>query len=207
MSPTLFHYWRSSSSWRVRWALEIKNIKYTSQHIDLLSGESEREPHLSRNPMGYVPALEVDGKILIESMAIIEWIEETYPEPSLFPKDSIDRAHVRALAEIINAGIQPVQNLNVLDKYSDDAEKRKEWAQYFIRRGFLAYEKLIKKTSGIYSFGDELTMADLFLIPQVYNAKRQNLALHEFPLIEKIFNNALKTDSGKASAPENFQPA
>ncbi|MDZ4675950.1 MAG: maleylacetoacetate isomerase [Oligoflexia bacterium] len=206
MNITLYHYWRSSSSWRVRWALDYKKIKYKAVPVDLLNGESESAAHLLRNPMGYVPALEVDGKFIIESLPIIEWLEETHQSPPLLPKNTLDRAHVRALAELINAGIQPVQNLTVLDKYSDDPEKRSEWGQYFIRRGFVAYEKLVEKSAGLYSFGDEISLADICLVPQVYNAHRLNMALHEFPLIQKINTNALKSPSGQASAPDSFKP-
>lgn len=209
MNLTLHHYWRSSSSWRVRWALSYKKIEYKSIAVNLLDDETDKEPYRKINPMGFVPALEVahesDRKILTESVAMIEWLEEIFPDPKLYPVNGIERAHCRALVETVNAGIQPVQNLTVLDKYSDDAEKRKQWAQYFISRGFSAYEKLIAQSAGKLSMGDHLTAADIFLIPQVYNALRNELNMSQFPRIEKIYRHALEMPSCKASHPDNFK--
>ncbi len=206
MKFTLYHYWRSSSSWRVRWGLELKNTKYESVHVDLLNGESESPAHLKRNPLGYVPVLNIDGQNLIESVSILEWLEERNPTPPLFPKDSFLKAHARTLVEIINADTQPVQNLTTLDKYSDDPEKRKEWMKFFISRGLAAYEKLIQPLAGAFSIGNEISMPDLFLIPQVYNAKRNDLDMTPYPLIDKIYNRSLELDSCKNSHPEKFKP-
>lgn len=206
MKLTLYHYWRSSSSWRVRWALEIKGVKAAFTHVDLLSGEVDREPHLSRNPMGYVPVLEADGRMLIESMAILEWLEETHPSPQLMPGDAFERAHIRALCEIINAGTQPIQNLPVLDFFSDEDEKRREWAQYFIRRGLSAFQAVAAPRAGRHCVGDRVTAADIFLIPQCYNARRFGMDPAEFPLIERLFAAAMETEACKRSAPEKFQP-
>src|SRR5262249_10154988 len=105
---TLYHYWRSSSPWRVRWALGLKGVKAQLVAINLLTDENESAAHRARNPMGYVPVLSVGTRHLIESMAIIEWLDETRPEPRLLPGDTFDRAHVRALCELINAGTQPL---------------------------------------------------------------------------------------------------
>jgi maleylacetoacetate isomerase len=208
MTPkTLFHYWRSSSSWRVRWALEIKGLKPEMVHVNLLDGESEAPTHLKRNPMGFVPVLEASpGKYLIESVAIFEFLEELVPSPQLYPGDAYKKAHIRSLVEIINSGIQPLGNLSTLDHYSEDEEKRKEWSRFFIKRGLHAYEDLIKKTAGKFSVGDEITAADLFLIPQLYNALRVGLNLSDFRILEKINQNALATPAGMASVPERYKP-
>jgi maleylacetoacetate isomerase len=203
---TLYHYWRSSSSWRVRWALEIKGLKAELVHVGLLNGESESEEHLKRNPLGYVPVLKAGDEYFTESVAIIEWLDEMAPTPKLYPGDSYERLHIRTLCEIINAGIQPIQNTLVLDKLSSEEEKRKEWSQFFIRRGLHAFEENCKKKSGKFSVGDQVTAADVFLIPQLYNAKRVDIDLKDFPLLAKIYENALKTEACKASQPEAYEP-
>src|SRR5258707_740787 len=119
---TLYHYWRSSSSWRVRWALELKGQTPKVVHVNLLDGENDSEAHLKRSPLGYVPVLESEGKMICESVAIIEFLEEKNPKPQLYPGDAFQKAHIRALIEIINADTQPVQNLTVTEKLSDDPE-------------------------------------------------------------------------------------
>ncbi len=207
MKLKLYHYWRSSSSWRVRWALAIKGVKAELIPIDLLSNQSETVEHLARNPMGFVPALDIDGRHLAESVAIIEWLEETFPQNPLFPADPFLRARARQLAEIINAGIQPLQNLGVTDRVSQDPEARKAWNQYWIRKGFSAYETLVRETAGKFSIGDSITFPDLFLIPQCYNASRNEIGLTEFETIERIHRAGLATPSCEASHPERTQPA
>jgi len=213
----LYHYWRSSCSWRVRWALAIKGIACEFVALDMLTGETEGEAHRARNPMGYVPTLELlDEKLkdeknparrfISESLAIIEWLEETYPEPRLLPASPLDRAHVRRLAELVNAGIQPIQNLSVLEHLSEDAGVRKLWSQHWIREGFKSYETLVRLTAGQYSFGDQVTMADLCLVPQVYNAHRFGVDMAEFPTIARIHSRALQTETCRAAMPETFQP-
>ena len=207
----LFHYWRSSSSWRVRWAIRFKNLTCDYVAVNLLKNESEDKENLLRNPLGVVPTLEVQGSssnihFLGESAAIIEWLEETYPNPSLFPSDGLLRARVRQLVQVINADTQPLQNLGVALEHSEDPEVQKKWNQKWIRKGLNAYQELLKDTSGKFSVGDHLTMADLFLIPQCYNALRNDLRLEEFPTIHKIYEEALKTDSCIASSPDRFKP-
>ena len=211
MDITLYHYWRSSASWRVRWALAYKKIPFKTVHVDLLNGEVEGPEHLKRNPIGHVPALGVHGQYFGESLAIIEWLEEVNPSPALLPGEAETRMHIRALAETINAGIQPIQNLVVLDKISEDPKPRMEWAQFFIGRGFEAYEKicLMRKDElapGEFSVGNHLTMADLCLIPQCYNAIRNEIDLARFPLIKKIYENASKLPSCDASHPDRWKP-
>ncbi len=211
-SLRLYHYWRSSSSWRVRWALQLKGIKCDYVPVNLLSDETENPEYLRKNPLGYVPVLEVIDaespiRYLSESIAIIEWLEETYPthSPSLFSGDSFQKARIRQLAEIINSGTQPLQNLNVSLFHSSHSEEQKKWNTHWIRRGMQAFEKLVQETSRLYSVGDTLTLADLFLIPQCYNALRNEISLSDYPVIEKIYQAALKTESCQDSAPDQFQ--
>jgi maleylacetoacetate isomerase len=211
MRLRLYHYWRSSSSWRVRWALTYKNIACEYVPVNLLSDEPESEAHLKRNPLGFIPVLEdLDHasplRYLSESTAIIEFLEEIQPEPRLLPKDPLQRARTRQLAEIINSGTQPLQNMNTFLLHSSDPEEQKRWNQHWIHRGLKAYETLVQETAGKFSMGDSLTYADLFLIPQCYNAKRFEVPLSQYPTVERIDSAALKTESYQKSCPEVFQP-
>lgn len=208
---TLFHYWRSSSSWRVRWGFAIKRIPCDFVSVNLLDDETDRPEHRRRNPMGYVPALEIAQPgakpfYLAESMAILHWADEQWPGPSLLPPEDLLRARARQLAEMINAGTQPLQNLNAQDLHSQDPAERKRWAQHWIREGLRAYETLVRETAGRFSVGDQVTMADLCLIPQVYNAVRFEVPLTDFPTIERINVAALATPACQASHPDRYAP-
>ena len=206
----LYDYWRSSCSWRVRWALLYKGLAFESVPVSLLDDSQYSDAHKQRNPRGKVPVLEVlrDGAVVTisESIAILEWLEDTQPAPSLLPKDAFDRARVRELVQYINSGIHPLQNLVVLKKISDDVEVRKKWAQHWIRDGLMAFEKRVSQTAGDFCMGDEISMADLCLIPQVYNAKRFDLTLEGMPIIQSICDNAAKTTAYQQSHPDAFQP-
>lgn len=206
----LYHYWRSTSSWRVRWALELKGIRPDFIAINLLNDEAESPEHLARNPMGYVPCLEIHHgsgvHTLTESTAVIEWLDETFPEPPLLPEDAFMRAHARALAEIVNSGIQPLQNLNVVEYLSPDPAVRKSWTQHWIRHGLRAFEALVQKHAGRFCIGDEITLPDLYLIPQCYAALRNEVSLTEFPTIARINEAALQLPSAKAAHPDSFKP-
>src|SRR5437773_93893 len=114
----LYHFWLSSSSWRVRWALAFKGVPFRSVMIDLRAGEQHRPEHRARNPLGYVPTLEIDGRTLGESVAILEYLEERFPDPPLYPRDPWLRARVRQVVELVNSGVQPLQNLLVLQRVS-----------------------------------------------------------------------------------------
>lgn len=203
---TLFHYWRSSSSWRVRMALALKGLTPRFVHVGLLDGEVEGAEHRRRNPFGYVPVLQVGARHLVESLPIMELLDEFQPAPPLFPGDAFDRAHVRALCEFINAGIQPVQNLNVMDRHSSDPAERKRWNQFFIGRGLEAYEAFAAPRAGIFSVGDRVTAADCCLIPQVYNAIRFEVPLSRFPLLAGIYERAMALPAVAATAPDRFEP-
>jgi maleylacetoacetate isomerase len=203
----LYHYWRSSASWRVRLALKLKRIEVEFVAVDLLKGESDSPEHLKRNPLGFVPVLQVGQKFLFESVSIISWIEELVPSPSLFPGDSFNRAQIRTLMEIINSGTQPIQNTLVTEKYSSDENKRKEWNQFFVRRGLEAFQTTAQDSAGKFSVGDQITAADLYLIPQVYNANRFDVSIQDFPLLNRIWTEAMKVPEVKMSSPDTFKPA
>lgn len=206
----LFHYWRSSASWRVRWGLNLKKVPHSKVAVDLLSSEEKQSQYLERNPAGYVPCLSIAGHPpLAESLAILEWMEEEFPTPSFFCGGSFERALVRRLAETVNSGIQPLQNIDIIKHYSDDKEKQAEWIRHWNRRGLGVYESIlssIDRTNMRYSVSNHPTLADLCLIPQVYSAKRFGLDLGPFPQCEAIYEFALKSEECASARPEAFQP-
>ncbi|CAG8583563.1 2089_t:CDS:2 [Ambispora gerdemannii] len=170
-----------NKNWRVRTALNFKGIEYDTRPVNLKKGEHNTPEYENLNPLKLVPTLIIDGQALTQSVAILEYLEETRPEPALLPKNPIDRAKVRAIVQSIASDIQPIQNLRVV-KHS----KQDDWGNYWITSGFRAIEKHLKETSGDYCFGDSITLADVFLVPQVYNANRYQVDLTEFPIIQKI---------------------
>jgi maleylacetoacetate isomerase len=216
MKLKLYHYWRSGSSWRVRWAFELKNIRPEMVHVNLLDDETDRPEHRARNPMGYVPVLEFldqpqsakrSERFLTESTAIIEWADELYPTPSLLSGDAKKKAQLRRLSELVNSGIQPLQNPPVVGAVSKEEVVRKAWSQKWVRNGLTAYTEWAQDTAGLYSVGNQITMPDLFLIPQCYAALRFEIDLEkEFPLIAQIYSNALKTEACQASHPDRYKP-
>ncbi len=204
---TLYHYWRSSSSWRVRWGLNLKKVKYSEVAVDLLSGEEKGDAHSERNPAKYVPALLVGDGVLAESVAILEWLEENYPKPSFFTGDAFIRAKIRQLAETVNSGIQPLQNLDVMKKVSSDKDAQKNWVQHWVTRGLGVYESLIAEYDTKYSVSEAPTMADLCLIPQCYSALRFDVDLGRFPRCKAVYEFALTTPECAAAHPDRYKPA
>lgn len=175
-SPTILHAsWGSSCSYRVRICLNLKNIPYQVNPVKATRlGDEYRGYEVEMNPMKYIPILHIDSHVLIESLAIMQYLEETRPQPSLMPRDSYKRAQVRAICDAIASGIQPLQNtgpLHLLGKYSSK-EKETEWARHWIIRGFSALEKLLLFSAGTCCVGDEITLADCCLVPQVLNARK-----------------------------------
>jgi maleylacetoacetate isomerase len=175
-------YWRSSCSFRVRIALGYKNLAYEPVFVDIVSGEQKKPEYLAKNPIGHVPSLTIDGVTYVESVAIMELLEELHPEPPLLPKTPQERARVRALVETINAGIQPLQNLTVLARIGEDKDKRTEWLKFFIGRGLGAFEALAS-AEGPFSAGSTFSIADACLVPQVYAARRFGVDLTPFPRV------------------------
>jgi len=196
----------------VRWSLAHHGRLEQTRLIpvDLLNGESESAEHRARNPLGFVPVLlRADGQTLCESLAMLEWLEEQpSPAPSLLPEDPWLRAQVRMLAQVIVADTQPLQNLGPQFQHSpDDALKRSDWARHWIREGLHAYETLARPIAGQLSVGDRVSLADLCLIPQLYNARRYEVRVEEeFPLLARIEEKALSLPAAKASRPDRFQP-
>lgn len=184
--PLLYSYWRSSCAWRVRIALNLKEIAYDIKPISLVKAGGEQHFNEFRdvNPMEQVPALQIDGCTLVESLSIMHYLEETRPQRPLLPQDVHKRAKVREICEIIASGIQPLQNLTVLIYVGED--KQKEWAQHWINRGLRAVEKLLSTSAGKYCVGDEITLADCCLVPQIFNARRFQVDLRPFPITLRI---------------------
>jgi len=204
---TLYHYWRSSCSWRVRWALHIKQIPHQLKHINLLAGEQHMDAYKKINPSASVPSLEVSGKFFGESLGIIEWLDETYPANPLLPLDPVSRMYVRQLSYTIACGTQPLQNLVAQKYYSSKKDEQEEYVRYWIARGLTAYEKILENGPyGSFSCGGEVTMADLCLIPQCYNADRYLVDLNNFPILKGIYERALKTEACEKAAPHHFIP-
>eukprot|EP01122_Echinamoeba_exundans_P013859 TRINITY_DN611_c0_g1_i1.p1 TRINITY_DN611_c0_g1~~TRINITY_DN611_c0_g1_i1.p1 ORF type:complete len:219 (+),score=51.62 TRINITY_DN611_c0_g1_i1:37-693(+) len=188
---TLYGYWRSSASWRVRIALNLKGIDYDYRPVNLIKdgGEQYKDEYKALNPIQLLPTLVLeDGKTaLTESLAIIEYLDEVYPENRLLPADPVQKALARAQALVVASDIQPVGNLRVLGKIAADYNADKAaWSKYWIEKGFTALEEMVSKTAGKYSVGDQITVADLCLVPQVYNASRWGVDMSKFPTLQRV---------------------
>jgi maleylacetoacetate isomerase len=209
MSIILYSYFRSSAAYRVRIALNLKNIDYETRPVHLVKngGEQFNPDYLALNPQGRVPALVVENKVLTQSSAIIEYLEEVYPNPPLLPTNAVERAYVRSLAQVIACDIHPLNNLRVTDylKGSVKDSFQQTWRIYWIHDGFTALEQLLDKHNyhGRFCFGDTPGMADAFLIPQVYNAQRFGCEMKSFPLISGIYENCMQEAAFSNAAPEN----
>jgi maleylacetoacetate isomerase len=208
--PTLYHYWRSTSSWRLRWALAIKGVAFESIPVNLLTGEQSSAEHLARNPLGRVPTLVLeDGRALTETVAIFEWLEETIPAPALYPRDPWQRLRTRQLVEIINAAIQPLQNISVLKRLSPESADQRAWASHFNEVGLAAYEAQLAQIAlesggnGPFSLGEALTAADICLVPQLYAARRFHVDVSRFPRALAAEQAALATPHAEGARPEN----
>lgn len=212
---TLHTYWRSSSAYRVRLALAYKGLAYEPRFVNLLANEQKDPDFVTQSPMGYVPCLVVDGKPFVESVAIIELLDELHPDPPLLPGTPEDRARVRALVEIINAGTQPLQNLAVLahvgEQFGDAHDTRVAWMRHFMIRGLTAFETLLERheheagRASTFCYGTAFGMADVYLLPQLYGARRVNVDLSRFPRILRA-EKACQTLSLLVAAHPEAQP-
>ncbi|XP_063097640.1 maleylacetoacetate isomerase isoform X3 [Cavia porcellus] len=199
--PILYSYFRSSCSWRVRIALALKGIDYETVPVHLIKdgGQQFSEKFQTLNPMKQVPTLKIDGLTISQSLAIIEYLEETRPTPRLLPQDPKKRASVRMISDLIASGIQPLQNLSVLNEVG--TEKQLSWAQKVISSGFNALEQILQSTAGKCCIGDEVSMADLCLVPQVANAERFKVNLNPYPTISRINKTLLALEAFQVSHP------
>jgi maleylpyruvate isomerase len=203
----LYSFFRSGTSHRLRIALNLKGIATDYAAIDLRVDEQQKEAFKAINPQGLVPALDTGEQVLIQSPAIIEWLEEKYPTPALLPAGADARAQVRALAAIVGCDIHPINNRRILQtlrkQFGANEDAINAWCGHWISEGFDAYEALMAadKTRGRFSFGDTPTLADVYLIPQVESARRFNVDMNRWPLISAIDKACGELEAFKKAAP------
>lgn len=201
---TLYDYWRSSAAYRVRLALNHLGLTYQAHPVDLVKGEQREAANTARNPQGLVPTLEIDGLRLTQSLAIIEYLDET--RGGLLPKDPAARAHVRALSYVIAMEIAPICNLSVRNHVATlGTMTADDWQRHYIAKGFTAFEAMLT-TTGRFCHGDSVTMADLCLIPQIYNAERVGIDAASFPQIARIMANLREIPALAAAHPDRVKP-
>ncbi|MBE9548413.1 MAG: maleylacetoacetate isomerase [Proteobacteria bacterium] len=209
----LYDYWRSSAAYRVRIALNLKALPYRQQSVHLVrdGGEQKTPAYRAVNPQGLVPSLELDGITLTQSLAIIEWLEERHPQPALLPSDPDQRAWVRAMAQTVACDIHPLNNLRVMNWLKADengampGDSYMSWYHHWIKEGFRAIETQLENSqvAGLCCHADTPGLADVCLIPQVYNAERFNCGLEEFPRIRTIVEYCRKIPAFEKALPEN----
>lgn len=204
---TLHGYWRSSAAYRVRIALNLKGVTAAQAFVHLRKGEQRSEPHLRLNPSGLVPVWEEsDGFRLTQSLAIVEYLDELHPHPPLLPGSPRARAMIRELALDVAADVHPIGNLRVLDRLTEsfgaDADARAAWNRHWMAAGFAAVEARLAQTADRFCVGDDPTLADVCLVPQVYNARRFGLDLAPYPLIKAIDAACRALPAFAAAAPE-----
>ena len=204
----LIGYFRSSAAYRVRIALNLKGVAVEHASRHLRRGEQKSPDYAALNPQKLVPALVLDsGEVLTQSLAILEYLEETYPQPPLLPREPVERARVRALALIPTADIHPIQTLRVMgylrEKFGQTEESAFSWSRHWIETGFDAYEATIANDprTGAFSHGDAPTMADLCLIPQVFNAARFKVDMKNYPTIQRIYETCMRLPAFDAAQP------
>lgn len=209
MGWTLHSAWRATAPYRVRIGLQLKGAAYDYAPVDLIAGQQREPAYRAVNPQGLTPALDLgDGTVLAQSLAILEWLEETIPEPPILPKAPLDRAIVRRMAGIIACDIHPLNNTRVgrkLNKMGLDQAAISDWIQGWIREGFDALEPLVAQHSKGFAFGDTPTIADCCLVPQVYSARRYEVDLAAWPAIVAADSHATAHPAFAAAHP-NQQP-
>ena len=208
----LYGYWRSSAAYRVRIALNLKGIsaEQLSVHLVRDGGEQHKAAYTALNPLELVPTLTLDDELdmdaLSQSLAIIEYLDEIHPQTPLLPASALERAHVRAMALTVACEIHPLNNLRVLQYLTQtlgvDEAAKNTWYHHWVASGFAALETLLIRHSGRYCFGDTVTLADLCLVPQVYNAQRFNVDLTPYPNIMRVWTECNQLEAFADAAPE-----
>jgi len=205
----LYEYWRSSASYRVRIALNLKGVEYERRPVNLLTSEQQSDEYRAINPQGFVPMLEVGDVRLTQSLAIMSWLEGKEPEPPLLPQPLDDRAHVLALALTVACDIHPLNNLSVLKYLKNELGRPQEevdgWYRHWISERLPALEAMAAPRAGKYLFGDEISWADVCLVPQLYNARRYDVPLDGLPTLLRAEENANRLDAFAAAHPDRQQ--
>ena len=208
--PILYEYWRSSAAYRVRIALNLKGVDYESRQIDLREGAQNAADYRAMNPFGLVPMLDIDGHRLTQSLAIINYLDLRYPNQPLIPAMAAERAHVVAMSLAVACDIHPLNNLRVLQYLKKDLGHSQDevdaWYRHWISAGLPALETQAKPRAGKFLFGDAPTGADICLVPQLYNARRFEVPLDDYPTLLRAEENANKLDAFAAAHPDR-QPA
>lgn len=197
----LYSYWRSSCSWRVRIGLAIKGVSYRYVPVNLLEGQQLTEDYAATSPLRQVPCLEWDGGRLTQSMAILRFLD-ALGGPPLTPAEPLSGARSWELAEMVNAGIQPLQNLHVLKAIEAFGQDRAAWAREVIARGFSAMESVARESAGRFCVGDEPSVADICLVPQLYNARRFGVDLEPFPTLRRVEAACAELPAFQAAHPD-----
>ena len=206
MTAILHDYWRSSASYRVRIGLNLLDLPYSAVPVDLLAGEQRAAAHLARNPQGLVPSLQIDGLMLTQSLAILEYLDETR-KAGWLPQDPGQKARVRALAYAVAMDIHPICNLHVVrHAVALGGTTTEAWMQHFITAGCAGLEPMLAQTSGPFSAGDRVTLADICLVPQVYNARRWGVDMAAFPRIAAADANLAALPAFAAAHPDRVKP-
>ena len=207
--PILYDYWRSSAAYRVRIALNLKGVDYESRQIELREGEQQSDEYRALNPQGLVPMLEIDGHRLTQSLAIINYLDLRFANQPLIPAAAAERAHVVAMALAVACDIHPLNNLRVLKYLKNELGHSQEevdaWYAHWIREGLPALEAMAAPKAGKFLFGDAPTGADVCLIPQLYNARRYNVPLDDFPTLLRAEENANELEAFAAAHPDRQQ--
>jgi maleylacetoacetate isomerase len=204
--PVLYDYFRSSAAYRVRIALNLKGVDYESRPVDLRDDQQKSDAYRTLNPQGLVPMLQIDGHRLTQSLSIIVYLDQVYPEPALMPRDPADGAHVRAMALAVACDIHPLNNLRVLkylkNELGHSQEEIDSWYVHWVTEGLAALEAMAAPRSGAFLFGDSPTIADVCLVPQLYNARRFNAPLELCPTLLRADENANRIEAFAAASPE-----
>jgi maleylacetoacetate isomerase len=206
MSVVLHDYWRSSAAYRVRIALNLKGIRYLSRSVNLAAGEQGTDEYRALNPTGLVPMLEIDGLRLTQSLSIIMYLAARYPEPALLPDEPGDQAHVRSMALAIACDVHPLNNLRVLNylkgELGQDQAAVDRWYVHWTRQGLAPLEQMARPRAGAFLFGDMPTIADVCLVPQLYNARRFKVDLEPFPTLVRADTSAATIEAFAAAHPD-----